>query len=89
MVQYVDFGLALQEAIEQPRARLWDGRRVEPESRFEPAVLQEMARRGHHIEMGAAWTMRVGGMQAVAIDPLTGLMTGAADPRRDGYVAAI
>jgi gamma-glutamyltranspeptidase/glutathione hydrolase len=30
--------------------------------------------------------MRVGGMQAVAIDP-TGLMTGACDPRRDGYVA--
>ena len=26
MVQYVDFGLPLQEAIEAPRARLWDGR---------------------------------------------------------------
>jgi gamma-glutamyltranspeptidase/glutathione hydrolase len=31
--------------------------------------------------------MRVGGMQAIAIDPATGLMTGACDPRRDGYVA--
>jgi gamma-glutamyltranspeptidase/glutathione hydrolase len=31
--------------------------------------------------------MLVGGMQAVAIDPATGAMTGAADPRRDGYVA--
>jgi gamma-glutamyltranspeptidase/glutathione hydrolase len=31
--------------------------------------------------------MRVGGMQAIAIDPASGLLTGAADPRRDGYVA--
>ena len=30
--------------------------------------------------------MKVGGMQAVAIAP-SGAFTGAADPRRDGYVA--
>jgi gamma-glutamyltranspeptidase/glutathione hydrolase len=28
-------------------------------------------------------------MQAVAIDPATGVMTGAADPRRDGYAVAL
>jgi gamma-glutamyltranspeptidase/glutathione hydrolase len=33
--------------------------------------------------------MRVGGMQAVAIDPATGVMTGAADPRRDSYAVAV
>jgi gamma-glutamyltranspeptidase / glutathione hydrolase len=77
----------LQEAIEQPRARLWDGRLVEPESRFEPAVLDKLAGRGHTIQRSGAWIMRVGGMQGVAIDPATGLMTGACDPRRDGYVA--
>ena len=87
LVQHLDFGSPLQEAIEQPRARLWDGRLVEPESRFEPAVLDKLAGRGHTIQRGAAWTMRVGGMQGVAIDPATGLMTGACDPRRDGYVA--
>jgi gamma-glutamyltranspeptidase/glutathione hydrolase len=31
--------------------------------------------------------MKVGGMQAIAVDPATGVFTGAADPRRDGYVA--
>jgi len=87
LVQHLDFGLGLQDAIEQPRARLWDGRQVEPESRIDPAVLEALARRGHDIKRGEAWTMRVGGMQAVAIDPETGLMTGACDPRRDGYVA--
>jgi len=87
MVQYLDFALPLQEAIEQPRARLWDGRLVEPETRIAPAVLQALRARGHDIAPGEAWTMRVGGMQAVAIDPATGLMTGACDPRRDSYVA--
>ncbi|TMJ64209.1 MAG: gamma-glutamyltranspeptidase, partial [Alphaproteobacteria bacterium] len=87
LVQHLDFGSPLQEAIEQPRARLWDGRLVEPESRFEPAVLDKLVERGHTIQRSRAWIMRVGGMQGVAIDPATGLMTGACDPRRDGYVA--
>jgi gamma-glutamyltranspeptidase/glutathione hydrolase len=87
LVQYLDFGLPLQEAIEEPRSRLWDGRAVEPESRLDPTVLEKLGRLGHKIQIGSPWTMRVGGMQAVAIDPATGLMTGACDPRRDGYVA--
>ena len=87
MIQYLDYGLALQDAIEQPRARLWDGRRVEPEARIAAEVLAELGRRGHLIQPAGAWTMRVGGMQAIAIDPASGLMTGAGDPRRDGYVA--
>jgi gamma-glutamyltranspeptidase/glutathione hydrolase len=28
-------------------------------------------------------------MQAVAVDPATGVMTGAADPRRDSYAIAL
>ena len=87
MVQYLDYGLGLQDAIEQPRARLWDGCLVEPEARFEPAVLETLARRGHKIRPAGDWTMRVGGMQAISIDPASGLMTGGCDPRRDGYVA--
>jgi gamma-glutamyltranspeptidase/glutathione hydrolase len=87
MVQYVDYGRPLQDAIEQPRARLWDGRVVQPETRIAPDVLKTLSARGHAIQPGEAWTMKVGGMQAVALDPATGLMTGACDPRRDGYVA--
>ena len=34
------------------------------------------------------WTTAVGGMQGIAIDPATGVMTGGCDPRRDGFVAA-
>lgn len=88
MVQHLDFGLPLQEAIEAPRARLWDGRLVEVENRIAPGTIAELVRRGHDAKaFDVGWTMRCGGMQAVAVDPATGVFTGAADPRRDGYVA--
>jgi gamma-glutamyltranspeptidase/glutathione hydrolase len=87
VVQHVDFGLPLQDAIEAPRARLMDGRAVHPESRIDEATLAELRQRGHEVLPMPAWHMRAGGMQAVAVDPATGAMTGACDPRRDGYVA--
>ena len=85
IVQYVDFGLPLQQAIEAPRARLTDGRAVLLESRVESKVHEELRARGHALSSGPDWTMRVGGMQGVAVDP-AGTFTGGCDPRRDGYV---
>ena len=87
LVQHVDFKLGIQDAIEAPRARLWDGRRVEAENRIGTRVLDALRQRGHEIDANDAWTMHVGGMQGVAIDPETGAMSGGADPRRDSYVA--
>ena len=84
MVQYIDFGLPLQQAIEAPRARLTDGRAVLLESRVAPQVREELRSRGHDLTAGADWTMKVGGMQAVARDA-EGIFTGGCDPRRDGY----
>lgn len=86
LVQHVDFGLGIQDAIEAPRARLWDGRRVQAEGRFRPEVLAALAARGHGVEAAPDWTLAVGGMQGIAIDPESGAMTGGADPRREGYV---
>ena len=89
LVQYLDFALPLQEAIEAPRARLWDGR-VQVEGRIpRRAPSPPSKERGHGIEAFLPWTMKVGGIQAVAVDPATGVMTGAADPRRDGYAVAL
>ncbi len=89
LVQHVDFGHSLQDAIEQPRVRLWDGRAIEPETRLARFVLDELRRRGHEIMDAGPWTMKVGGMQGVARDPATGIMTGGCDPRRDGYVVPV
>jgi gamma-glutamyltranspeptidase / glutathione hydrolase len=87
LVQHVDFGLELQDAIEAPRARLWDGRIVQIESRVPEATISALRGRGHAVAVAEPWTMKVGGMQGIAIDPNTGALTGAADPRRDGYAA--
>lgn len=85
MVQYVDYGLPLQQAIEAPRARLTDGRAVLLEGRIDRKVQEELRDRGHDLTHGPDWTMKVGGMQGVAVDPESGFFTGGCDPRRDGY----
>jgi gamma-glutamyltranspeptidase / glutathione hydrolase len=88
LVQHVDFGLGIQDAIDAPRARLWDGRRVQVEQRIPAATIAALCERGHAAEATEAWTPAVGGMHGIAIDLATGVMTGGCDPRRDGFVAA-
>jgi gamma-glutamyltranspeptidase/glutathione hydrolase len=88
LVHHLDFGLGLQASIEAPRARLLDGTLVNIESRVSPEVIEDLRARGHDARAVDPWTLKVGGMQAVARSPETGALTGAADPRRDGYAAA-
>ena len=85
-VQYLDFGLPLQQAIEAPRGRLTDGRDVLLEGAARaPMCTPSCASADTMSCSGPDWTMKVGGMQGVAVDPATGIMTGGCDPRRDGY----
>jgi gamma-glutamyltranspeptidase / glutathione hydrolase len=88
LVQHVDFGLTMQDAIDAPRARLWDGRLVEVESRIAADTIAALCTRGHVARAAPPWTATVGGMHGIAIDPATGVLTGGCDLRRDGFVAA-
>ena len=89
MVQWADYGLGLQQAIEAPRGVLDDGTAARIESRVAPATIDELRARGHDIDVLDAFTNYVGGMQGVARDPSTGVLFGGADPRRDGYSAGL
>jgi gamma-glutamyltranspeptidase/glutathione hydrolase len=90
LINHIDFGLPLQDAIEAPRGRVWEGSTTEFESRIDPAVIGALQALGHDARMFAsAWTKKVGGMQAIRRDSASGLLTGAADPRRDGYAIAL
>ncbi|SED94051.1 gamma-glutamyltranspeptidase / glutathione hydrolase [Rhizobiales bacterium GAS188] len=89
MVQHLDYGLGLQDAIEAPRARLWDGRRVQIEARLPDTTYEALRKRGHEVDTPLPWTMAVGGMHGITRNPQSGAMAGACDPRRDGYVAAL
>ncbi|NJO23969.1 MAG: hypothetical protein HC868_14890 [Sphingomonadales bacterium] len=79
-----DWRRALDRAVEQFSAFLVDH---ELRDAAAAAKIDALRQRGHEIMPSEGWTMRVGGMQAVAINRETGTLTGAADPRRDGYVA--
>ena len=89
LVKWADYGLGLQQAIEDPRGVLDDGTGLRIESRIEPATVDALRTRGHDVKVLEAFTSYVGGMQGVARDPSTGVMTGGADPRRDGYAAGL
>jgi|TARA_R110002072_G_scaffold123048_29_gene258181 gamma-glutamyltranspeptidase/glutathione hydrolase len=89
IVHRLDFGLDLQAAIDAPRARLWNGRRVDLEARIEMPVVEELRRRGHEIKLVEPFYMYCGGMHAIARDPESGALGGAADSRRDGSAVAI
>lgn len=77
LVNVIDHGMTLQEAVEAPR--IWtQGQELEVESAIPEAVRAALAARGHEI---AAVPAVAGGMSAIAID---GDLTGAACWRADG-----
>ena len=87
LVQYEAFGRTVQQAVDAPRGRLWDGTIVDLESRIAPATLAGLRRLGHDARsLGEPYSMTVGGMQAVRRAPASGMLTGAADQRRAGCV---
>ena len=95
IVNLLDFGLNLQDAIGAPRFRWIDdvadplpARALRIESRMPEATRAAFAARGYGVETLGPWSMRVGGVQGVQIDPETGWLAGAADPRRNGYAVA-
>jgi gamma-glutamyltranspeptidase/glutathione hydrolase len=82
IINVIDHGMTLQEAVEAPR--LWDrGPTLELETGFaDLAQLHaELERRGHMVET----PLKVaGGMNGILVNPETGLLHGAACWRADG-----
>ena len=80
--RYLGDGLDIQEAMDLPR---WMADpftdACEIERGVPDATLDDLRARGHRIERAAA---PIGGSQAIAIDPETGVRSGGSDPRKDG-----
>jgi gamma-glutamyltranspeptidase / glutathione hydrolase len=81
----VDFGMNIQAALEAPRftKMTFEGVDVKMESRIPEAVRTELEKRGHKVEVLPAYSVPVGGGQAVMRDG-KGVNYGASDPRKDG-----
>lgn len=81
-------GMTPQEAVEAPRFRSLEGTRLAVEDRFSPEALDGLAARGHALRVIEGWTAVFGGAQMIVRDPDTGVLTAAADPRREAYAIA-
>jgi gamma-glutamyltranspeptidase/glutathione hydrolase len=89
LLNFLEFGMNVQESIEQPRVRVYRDRLVDAESRLPAGTRDALAARGHQLNVIDDWSWVVGGGQGVARDPESGALMAGADPRRDGYAVAI
>ena len=85
LLNVLEFGMNVQQAIDAPRFRYVTERNVQMEEHFPAQVRQEMVARGHMVEVLEKWSMTVGGAQGIMVDNEQGTFQGGADPRRDGY----
>jgi gamma-glutamyltranspeptidase/glutathione hydrolase len=85
LVNVIDHGMSLQEAVEAPR--IWtQGQELEIEAAIPPAIRDNLAARGHHT---TEVTAVAGGMNGIRFDPDSGAMTGVGCWRADGSPAAL
>ena len=82
------FDMHVQAAIEAPRVRAFEGTRVDVERRVDRAVVKALASRRHDVRVLDDWTWAVGSGHGIAVDAQHGVLSGGADPRRDGAAVA-
>ena len=87
LVNLIDRGMNIQQAIEAPRYRFTSGNGVLLEDELTDALIKRLIERGHRRgRPDAGYTIRaqMGGGQAIIIDPVSGTLMGGSDPRKDG-----
>jgi gamma-glutamyltranspeptidase len=89
LLNVIEFGMTVQEAIEAPRVRAYRDRLVDVEGRVPASVRDDLQARGHQVNVIEDWSWIVGGGQGIRRDAESGALQGGADPRRDGYALAI
>jgi gamma-glutamyltranspeptidase/glutathione hydrolase len=94
LVNVIDFGMNIQQAIEAPR---WSSRSfpaspfphtmypgdMAVESRVPEDVRQALIARGHKLRVTSGWSQ--GSNAGIIIDPQTGVLSAGADPRVEAY----
>jgi len=89
LLNVLEFGMSIQEAIEAPRVRVYRDRLIDVESRIPAETRAGLGERGHNVNLIDDWSWIVGGGQGIVRDPESGALMAGADPRRDGYALAI
>ena len=84
LMNVLDFGMDVQEAIDGPRFFCTEGEGVTMEEGFPPAVRRALTAWGHRPSLANGYPMGLGGAHGIAVDSQNGVLLGGADPRRDG-----
>jgi gamma-glutamyltranspeptidase/glutathione hydrolase len=96
LVNIVDFGMNLQQAVEQPRWRSFvDGQdanwphrasnELRVEGRMPATIIEGLQARGHVVVRELNWSSSMGSVQAIKRDLASGVLSVGSDPRRDAY----
>jgi gamma-glutamyltranspeptidase/glutathione hydrolase len=100
LLNRLHFGMDIQEAIEVPRVATYSfpssfapypyfPARLAVEGRIPEQVRDALRARGHDVQDWPDWTWLAGSVEAVAVDPQTGMRLAGADPRRPAYALAM
>jgi gamma-glutamyltranspeptidase/glutathione hydrolase len=91
IVNVVDFGMSLDEAIEAPRFFTYSSqgkpRSISLESRLPEDIIEALKKIGHETRIRKAFDKYFGGAQGILILQDKKVILGGADSRRDGYGA--
>jgi gamma-glutamyltranspeptidase/glutathione hydrolase len=97
LINMVDFGMNIQQAIEAPR---WSSRSfpaspfphtmypgdMSVEARIPEATREALIGKGHKLRVAAPWSLGSNG--GIVVDATTGVLSAGADPRVDAYAWA-
>jgi gamma-glutamyltranspeptidase/glutathione hydrolase len=85
LVNLIDLGMGLQQALDAPRYRFTNGRNVLLEDEIGKTVIERLLDKGH-VRASPPGILRssMGGGQAIMIDQASKTLIGASDPRKDG-----
>jgi gamma-glutamyltranspeptidase/glutathione hydrolase len=85
LVNIIDLGMGLQQAVDAPRFRYMSGRDVLLEDEIPATVIRRLMALGHRrASPPGVLRSSMGGGQVIMIDPVNGTLMGASDPRKDG-----
>ena len=85
LVNIIDLGMGLQQAIDAPRYRYMSGRDVLLEDEIPATVIRQLMALGHRrASPPGVLRSSMGGGQVIMIDPVNKTLMGASDPRKDG-----
>lgn len=88
IVNIVEFGMSMDEAIEAPRFFSYSSqgkaKNLFVESRIPEHILRSLEKIGHIIDIRKAYDRYFGGAQGIMVDRERNILLGGADSRRDG-----